>query len=372
MNLSDHLADLLSSVTPADQLAMQAARERQAQLTKPPGALGQLEEISVRLAGVFRTPKPHPRGVAVVVAAGDHGVAAEGVSAFPQTVTPAMVGNFLLSTPAGAGGAAVNAIARSLGAQVYVLDAGVAAELPDHPQLIRAAARRGTRNLRLESAMTREETLSLIAAGASVARQAIGAGADVLIPGEMGIANTTPASALSAKLLGLNPAAVTGRGTGVDDSTLAHKVEVIRDALARRGSQLSDPLGVLADLGGYEIAAMLGMMLQAAALKRAIIVDGFVEGSAALIGVALAPALRDYLFAAGLCAEIGHRAQLDHLKLTPMFDLGLRLGEGTGGVLAAPFLLAAAATLREMLTFEEAGVPGGSEPALAPEHSLQG
>lgn len=334
---------------------MRAARERQTQLTKPPGALGDLEELSVRLAGALGTVRPHPRGVAVIVAAGDHGVAAEGVSAFPPEVTPAMVANFLADTPAGPGGAAVNAIARAVGARVYVMDAGVNAELPAHPALRRAAVRRGTRNLRREAAMTPGETQALILAGAALAREAIDAGADVLIPGEMGIGNTTPAAALTARLLDRDPADVTGRGTGVDDARLAHKVEVVRGALARVDTR--DPLGALAEFGGFEMAAMLGVMLQAAASRRAVILDGFVEGSAALVGAALAPALRDYLFPAGECAERGHAAQLAHLGLRPMFHLNLRLGEGTGGVLAAPLLLAAAATLREMRTFAEAGVP---------------
>jgi len=310
---------------------------------------------------VFGSERPHPRGVAVLVAAGDHGVAAGGVSAYPPEVTPAMVANFLADTPAGPGGAAVNAIARTVGARVYVMDAGVNAELPEHPRLVRAAVRRGTRDLRLEPAMTRGETEALILAGAALARRAIEDGADLLVPGEMGIGNTTPAAAVTARLLGLDPAAVTGRGTGVDDATLARKVEAVREALGREGSTITDPLGVLADLGGYEIAAMLGVMLQAAASRRAVILDGFVEGSAALVGVALAPHLRDFLFPAGECAEVGHAAQLAHLGLRPMFRLGLRLGEGTGGVLAAPLLLAAAATLREMRTFAEAGVPGGAE-----------
>lgn len=349
------LSALIQAVGPADSSAMDAARRRQAQLTKPAGALGDLEDLGVRLAGVFGTDRPHPRGVAVIVAAGDHGVAADGVSAYPAEVTPAMVANFLADTPAGPGGAAVNALARTVGARVYVMDAGVNADLPEHPALVRAARRRGTRNLRLEAAMTREETEALILAGAALARQAIADGADVLIPGEMGIGNTTPAAALTARLLGLDAAQVTGRGTGVDDQRLSHKIMVIREALSR--TDATDPLDVLAELGGYEIAAMLGMMLQAAALRRAVILDGFVEGSAALVGVALAPALRDHLFAAGECAEAGHAAQLAFLDLTPMFRLGLRLGEGTGGVLAAPFLLSAAATLREMRTFEEAGIP---------------
>lgn len=354
------LTALIAAIRPADSAAMQAARARQAQLTKPAGALGDLEDLAVRLAGVFGHERPHPRGVAVMVAAGDHGVAAAGVSAYPPEVTPAMVANFLADTPAGPGGAAVNAIARSVGARVYVMDAGVNAELPAHPRLVRAAVRRGTRDLRREHAMTREEAETLILAGAALARQAIQEGADLLVPGEMGIGNTTPAAALTARLLDLDPAAVTGRGTGVDDETLARKVQAVQAALNRQGSSRADPLGVLADLGGFEIAAMLGMMLQAAALRRAVILDGFVEGAAALVGVALVPHLRDFLFPAGECAEVGHAAQLAHLHLKPMFRLGLRLGEGTGGVLAAPLLLAAAATLREMRTFAEAGVPGGA------------
>ncbi|ACO47854.1 putative nicotinate-nucleotide--dimethylbenzimidazole phosphoribosyltransferase (plasmid) [Deinococcus deserti VCD115] len=349
------MSTLIQAVQPADAAAMNAARTRQTQLTKPAGALGDLEELAVRLAGVFGTDRPHPRGVAVIVAAGDHGVAADGVSAYPAEVTPAMVANFLADTPAGPGGAAVNALARTVGARVYVMDAGVNADLPKHPALVRAARRRGTRNLRIEAAMTREETEALILAGAALARQAIANGADLLIPGEMGIGNTTPAAALTARLLGLDAAEVTGRGTGVDDDRLSHKVNVIREALAR--TDASDPLEVLAEFGGFEIAAMLGVMLQAAALRRAVILDGFVEGSAALVGVALAPALRDYLFPAGECAEAGHAAQLEFLNLSPMFRLGLRLGEGTGGVLAAPLLLSAAATLREMRTFAEAGIP---------------
>ena len=348
---------LITSIRPADLSAMTAARERQAQLTKPAGALGMLEDLSVRLAGVFGSERPHPRGVAVIVAAGDHGVVQEGVSAYPPEVTPAMVANFTAQTPAGPGGAAVSAIARTVGAKVYVADVGVNAELPAHPALTSVKVRMGTRNLRLESAMTREETFQAVLAGADLAAQAIQEGADLIVPGEMGIGNTTPASAITARLLGRDVKDVTGRGTGVDDATLERKQRVILDALAREGSAASDPLGVLADLGGLEIAFMLGVMLRAASRRRAIVLDGFVEGSAALVGVRLVPALQDYLFAAGECAEVGHAAQLSALGLTPMFRLGLRLGEGTGGVLAIPLIQSAAATLREMRTFAEASVP---------------
>ena len=360
MNLEQQnqaLQTLISSIQPADAASMQAARERQAQLTKPAGALGLLEELSVRLAGVFGTATPHPRGAAVIVAAGDHGVVAEGVSAYPPEVTPAMVANFTASTPSGMGGAAVNAIARTVGARVYVADVGVNAVLPSSPALENVKVRMGTRNLRLESAMTREETLKAVLAGADLTGQAIADGADLIVPGEMGIGNTTPASAITARLLGLGVRSVTGRGTGVDDATLERKQQVIADALAREGSVAGDPLGVLADLGGLEIAFMLGVMLRAASQRRAIVLDGFVEGSAALVGVRLVPALQDYLFAAGECAEVGHAAQLSALGLTPMFRLGLRLGEGTGGVLAVPLIQSAAATLREMRTFAEASVP---------------
>ncbi|ALW90161.1 nicotinate-nucleotide--dimethylbenzimidazole phosphoribosyltransferase [Deinococcus actinosclerus] len=350
------LTALLTAIQPADAAAMDRARARQAQLTKPAGALGDLEDLSVRLAGVLGSERPDPRGVAVIVAAGDHGVARVGVSAYPPEVTPAMVANFLADTPAGPGGAAVNALARAVGARVYVMDAGVNAELPEHPALVRAALRRGTHDLSVQAAMSVDEAQALILSGAALARRAIEDGADVLIPGEMGIGNTTPAAAITARLLGLDAARVTGRGTGVDDARLAHKVAVIRTALER--TPATDPLEVLAEFGGFEIAAMLGVMLQAAASHRGVILDGFVEGSAALVGAALAPHLRDFLFPAGECAEIGHAAQLAHLGLKPMFHLNLRLGEGTGGVLAAPILLGAAATLREMRTFAEAGVPG--------------
>ncbi|MFC6619431.1 nicotinate-nucleotide--dimethylbenzimidazole phosphoribosyltransferase [Deinococcus radiophilus] len=345
---------LIDQIGPPDHAAVARAGARQVQLTKPAGSLGDLEPLSIRLAGVLGSERPELRGAAVLVAAADHGVAAEGVSAYPAEVTQAMVLNLLADTPAGRGGAAVNALARSAGVEVYLMDAGVATELPPHPALYRAAVRRGSRNLRHEAAMTPAERDALILAGAALARGAIEAGADLIVPGELGIGNTTSAAALTARLLNLSPQAVTGRGTGVDDGRLAHKVAVVGDALAR--TPVTAPLDALAELGGFEIAAMLGMMLQAAALRRVVVLDGFVEGSAALVGAGLSPHLPDYLFAAGECAEVGHAAQLQALGLRPLFRLGLRLGEGTG-VLAVPLLRAAAASLREMQTFSEAGVP---------------
>lgn len=342
---------LLASVPAFDENAARAARERQAELTKPSGALGRLEDISVRLAGVFGDATPDPRGAAVVVCVGDHEVTREGVSAYPSEVTPAMVGAFLQ------GHAAINAIARSVNAAVTVVNVGVAAPLAPHPDLVNAPVRLGARNIRVQGAMTRNETLRAVLVGASVARRAVERGADILVAGEMGIGNTTPAAAVTARMLDLAPEVVTGRGTGIDDARWATKVAVVRAALAREASSANDPLGVLADLGGFEIAAMLGVMLQGAACRKAVVLDGFVEGAAALVAARLSPNFARFLFAAGVCAERGHPRQLDALGLTPMFDLGLRLGEGTGGALAVPTLRAAAATLREMRTFAEAGIP---------------
>ncbi|MBB6097742.1 nicotinate-nucleotide--dimethylbenzimidazole phosphoribosyltransferase [Deinobacterium chartae] len=342
--------DILDRIQPTDAQAQHAALERQRHLTKPLGALGDLEELSVRLAAVFGSPRPHPRGVSALVCAGDHGVTLEGVSAYPREVTVGMVANFL------AGGAAVNAVARTVGARVRVINAGVDAELPDHPDLINRPVRRGTRNLLHEPALTREEALAAVRLGAAAAAAEIESGADLLVPGEMGIGNTTPAAAITARLLGLPAAAVTGRGTGVSDEALSHKVTVVQRALARAASEPTDPLGVLADLGGLEIAAMVGVILEGAARRRAVIIDGYIATAAALVAARLAPNAGGYLFASHLSAEPGHALQLEALGLTPLLRLNMRLGEGSGGVMCAPLLLAAAATLREMATFEEAGL----------------
>lgn len=349
------LAAVLAGIVPADRSAMAAARARQATLTKPLGSLGLLEDVSVRLAGIFGTHRPDPRGAAVIVAGADHGVARDGVSKYPSEVTAAMIGAFVAETEFGPGGAAVNALARTLGVRVYVADLGVAADVAPHPGLTDLKIRRGTRNLRVEAAMTRDETLRAIEAGIRLADRAVDDGADLVVPGELGIGNTTAAAAMTARLLGLPAAAATGRGTGVDDEGLARKTAVIEEALRR--TDATSPLDVLTELGGYEIAAMTGMFLATAARRRGAVVDGYVEGAAALVAVGIAPHVQDYLLPAGRCAEAGHGAQLDRLGLRPLFDLDLRLGEGTGGVLAIPLLLAAAAALREMRTFAEAGVP---------------
>lgn len=347
--------DLAAGVLPPDEGAMARARERQGRLTKPPGSLGRLEALSVRLAGIVGTERPEIRGKAVVVCAADHGVAAEGVSAYPPAVTAAMVANFL------AGGAAVSAIARTVGARVLVLDAGVDAELPPHPDLIAAKVRRGSANIAREPAMSRPEAARAVLAGAAAARRAISGGATLLAAGDMGIANTTPSAALTAWFTGRPARDVTGRGTGVDDAALERKVWVVERALSRAagaGLGPGDALGALAELGGLEIGAMAGVMLAGAAADVPVVVDGFIAGAAALVATGLAPALPGRLLASHRGAEPGHAVQLEALGLEPLLDLGLRLGEGTGALLAMPLIEAAARTLSEMATFGEANVPG--------------
>jgi nicotinate-nucleotide--dimethylbenzimidazole phosphoribosyltransferase len=356
MNEFDGLNALLSGITEPDQDARARALERQVRLTKPPGSLGRLEDLSVWLAGVYGSEKPVVHGKAVIVCAGDHGVTAEGVSAFPPSVTPAMVMNFL------GGGAAISAISRAVGARVYVLDAGVDADLPDHPDLISHKVRRGAGNIATEPAMTKLEAARAIMAGARATQNAVKDGANLIAAGDMGIGNTTPSAAITALITGRAVRDVTGRGTGVDDAALMRKVRVIERALNRAkdaGLEPSDGLGILEHLGGLEIGAMAGVMLQGAASRVPVVVDGFIAGAAALVAVALEPRVRAFLTASHRSQEPGHSAQLERLKLEPLFDLGLRLGEGTGAALAMPLIEAAARTLTEMATFNEASVPEG-------------
>ncbi|GEM89800.1 nicotinate-nucleotide--dimethylbenzimidazole phosphoribosyltransferase [Oceanithermus desulfurans NBRC 100063] len=294
-----------------------------------------------------------------MVAAADHGVTAEGVSAYPAEVTPQMVQNFL------AGGAAVNQIARVAGAEVYVLDVGVRGpEFPAHERLIPARVRSGTGNLVREPAMRPAEALAALQAGENAARRAVSEGATLLAAGDMGIGNTTAAAALTAALLGLLAAEVTGRGTGVDDAAYARKVQVVERALERARGELgdlerADPLEVAAQLGGLEIVAAAGVFLAGAAAGLPVVADGFPVTAGALLAARLEPNLSGYLFAGHRSLEPGHTRQLEALGLEPLLDLNLRLGEGTGAVLAFPVLRAAAAVLGGMATFDEAGVSEG-------------
>ncbi|HSE69182.1 MAG TPA: nicotinate-nucleotide--dimethylbenzimidazole phosphoribosyltransferase [Nocardioidaceae bacterium] len=352
MTDDDRLSRTLQSISPLDGPAMREARDRQSRLTKPAGALGVLEDASVALCGIQGVCPPRRlQRPAVAVFAGDHGVHAQGVSPWPQEVTAGMVANFR------AGGAAVNVLARQTGAEVVVVDMGVAADLDPGPDLLDRKIRRGTSDLATGPAMSRDEAVAALVAGIEVADLLVDAGHDCLLTGDMGIANTTPSAALVSGFTGTDPARVTGRGTGVDDPTLARKVEIVTRALADRPVPPdTDPLGLLASVGGFEHAGIAGFVLGAAARRTPVVLDGVIAGAAALVAQALAPDAVGYCFAGHRSVEPGHTVALERLGLRPLVDLDLRLGEGTGAVLAFPVVEAAGALLREMATFDSAGV----------------
>jgi nicotinate-nucleotide--dimethylbenzimidazole phosphoribosyltransferase len=339
------LADLV--IPPIDVASAEAASARQAELTKPPGSLGMLEELSIRLAGITGRLDPPLDDAVVFTLAGDHGVAVEGVSAYPQEVTGQMVVNFLR------GGAAVNVLARELGARVVVADLGVAADLPANPVL---RIRRGTQNIVHGPAMTLDEAVAALKAGRVLVRSQVETGLDVALTGDMGIANTTPSACLICHFTGLDPVNVVGRGTGIDDAGLARKLAAVRQALEVNQARCAEPLGALAALGGFEIAGLVGVILESAARRRPVVIDGFIATAAALTAAALTPACVAYMIAAHRSQELGHAAALASLGLRPLLDLDLRLGEGTGALLALPILRAAVRVLNDMATFEEAGV----------------
>jgi nicotinate-nucleotide--dimethylbenzimidazole phosphoribosyltransferase len=347
----DLLDELRAAIAPLDSGAMTAARERLGLMTKPQGSLGALEELSVRLAGLAGScPPPLPEPAAVAIFAADHGVHAQGVTPWPQEVTAQMVANFL------AGGAVVNAFAAQVGADVLVVDVGVRSELEDASGLLPRKIAAGTADFTAGPAMTRAQAEAAIAVGAQVARDLVAAGNRCLLTGDMGIANTTASAALVCVFTGRDPAEVTGRGTGIDDTTYARKVEVVRRGLAFHQPDPADPVGVLAAFGGFEHAALAGFILGAAALRTPVILDGLIAGAAALAAAALVPAAADCCIAGHRSAEPGHTATLYHLSLVPLIDLGLRLGEGTGALLALPVTASAVRALREVATFDSAGV----------------
>jgi nicotinate-nucleotide--dimethylbenzimidazole phosphoribosyltransferase len=350
--LEDRLLELAAEIPPLDGAEAEEARRRHLGLTKPPGSLGRLEELGARLAGMAgECPPPVAESPAVVVCAGDHGVLERGVSPWPQEVTAAMVGNFCT------GGAAVNALAKTVGARVSVLDVGVAGELEGHPLLRAAKVRRGTHDLSRGPAMTREEAARAVMAGAGVAEELVeSGGVDLLVTGDMGIGNTTPAACLISAFTNSPPEETTGRGTGIDDQTLKLKVNVVEEALELHGPDPEDPLGVLALVGGLEHAAIVGVILAGAVYRLPVILDGVVSNSAALVARALAPHSAGYVIAGHRSAEPGACISLRSLNLPPLLDLDMRLGEGTGGLLAAPLVQAAARTLAEMATLEELGI----------------
>ncbi len=348
----DDVERLAASVGGLDEDAMAAAFLRQGRLTKPTGALGKLEGLSLWLAGIQGTSPPRQfQRKRLVVFAGDHGVTARGVSAYPAEVTAQMVRNLV------AGGAAANVLARRAGVGVRVLDIAVNGDLSDLPDDVRRHhVRESSGAIDKEPALTREEALQAFASGVAVADEEVDAGADLLIPGDMGIGNSTIAAALVCAVTDGEPIDVVGRGTGIDDFTWSRKVAVVRDALRRSKHRTLDPIGLLAEIGGADVAAMSGFLLGAAARRTPVVLDGVVSGAAAVVAARLAPSAVAFFAAGHRSTEPAHARALAHLGLEPLLNLELRLGEGTGALLAVSLLDAAADLINEMATFDDAGV----------------
>ncbi|MCU0660916.1 MAG: nicotinate-nucleotide--dimethylbenzimidazole phosphoribosyltransferase [Myxococcota bacterium] len=346
------LEDTLAAIRPVDMSLEPSIRAHLDDLCKPPGSLGKLEELAMRYCLAVGSASPKPVACRICVFAGDHGVTAEGVSAYPSAVTPQMVQNMLQ------GGAAINVLSRHVGAQVSIVDVGVAAELPAHPQLGRFKVRAGTGNIAREPAMTMADACKALEIGIEQAGAAIDSGITLLGTGDMGIGNTTPSAALLAALLPIAPRRVIGRGTGIDDQGLERKREAVMRALSLHEAQLADPLRCLSAVGGLEIAGIAGLVLGAAARQVPVVVDGFISTAAALVAMRMRPPVEDYLFFSHCSAEAGHSAFFEKLGKSPLLDLRMRLGEGTGAALAISIIGAAVRVYLEMATFSSAGVSG--------------
>ena len=333
-----------------DSKSAEKAIERQERLTKPAGSLGRLESLSVQLAGITAKERPMFPRKAVILMAADHGVVLEGISAYPSTVTAQMVANIVNQ------GAAVNVLARQNNTRVLVVDVGVAQDLSGLSGVIHHNLAKGSQNMRQGPALSRAMTEEAIHVGMQVLREQVQDGLDLVALGEMGIGNTTAAAAVGAVITGSPVEAMTGRGTGLDDAGLAHKVEVIREAIAVNHPNPKDALDVLAKVGGLDIAGLVGVIIAAAAARLPVVVDGYISAAAALAAVELVPEVKPYLIASHLSVERGHAILCEYLELVPLLDLQLRLGEGSGAVLAFPIIESAVRILNEMATFDEAGV----------------
>ena len=344
------LETTLDEIRPVDPHWIEAAKQRQLELTKPPGSLGRLEEIANRCVAIRESFSLTARRPRIVLFAADHGVCAEGVSAYPQEVTAQMVLNFLR------GGAAINALARSGGIELRVVDVGVATPLPDTGDLIGRRVAQGTRNFCTGPAMTPTEMAAALEIGIELAADSATQGCDLLGFGEMGIGNTTSAGAIAAALSGQAPEAVVGIGAAADEACMVRKRSAVRRALTLHTESLCDPLGILRCVGGLEIAAMCGFCLGAAARRIPVVTDGFIATAAAALAVRICPASSGYLFASHRSAEPGHAALLQVIGHEPLLELGMRLGEGTGAALAVSLIRAAIAAFTEMATFASAGV----------------
>ena len=349
------LEETIGRITPLDQTAAAAARARQDTLTKPLGSLGRLEDISIQLAGIYGQATPKLKNKVIILAAADHGVVAEGVSAYPQTVTEQMVLNFLR------GGAAINVLARHCGTKVVIVDAGVASQLPSNPNLISLAIGKGTANMMRGPAMSVQQALQCLEQGIAIVSDEIDKGAELIGTGEMGIGNTTAASAITSVITGESPIKVTGLGTGITEAQRRHKSEVIVKAIKLNRPDPDNGLDILAKVGGFEIGVLAGVILGAAAARKPVLLDGFISGSAGLIAYKICPAAKNYFIASHFSVEPGHAAVLKYMELKPVLDLNMRLGEGTGGALAMMIVEAAARCLAEMATFSEAGVSEKTE-----------
>src|SRR5215203_5714510 len=330
------------------------ARQEMDQKVKPPGSLGRLEALAIDLAAYLGTLEPRVERGRILIFAADHGISREGVSAYPREVTAQMVKAF------SSGGAAITVLARTLGLEVEVIDVGVDADLPEMPGVVSAKVRHGSRSFLEEPALTPEELAAALEAGRAAVERAVGAGVDTVALGEMGIGNTTAAAALLSALTGAPPEETVGRGTGVDDERLAHKRAVVEQALRLHEEALEDPRRALAAVGGLEIAALAGAAVEAARRRKLVLVDGFISTVGVLAAVRLEPAVRPALVFSHRSAETGHDRALAALGARPLLDLGMRLGEGTGSALAFSVVKAAAAILREMATFGQAGVSSGN------------
>ena len=343
---------VIASIKPLDERAMAEARRRQDSLTKPKGSLGQLESLSIQVAGIKRDPRSRIINKVIFTLTGDHGVMQEGVSAYPSEVTPQMVYNFLR------GGAGINVLARHVGARVVVADLGVASVLVRHPALKDKKVAMGTKNMAKGPAMSQEEAMRSIEAGIELVEEELANGIDLLGTGDMGIGNTTSSSAITAAFTGADVATVTGRGTGLNDEGWERKVNVIKKALELNRPDRKDPIDVLSKVGGFEIGGIAGVILAGAKYRIPVVIDGFVSGAAALIATSLSPKVKPYLIASHRSAEPGHQIILVHLGLKPLLDLDLRLGEGTGAALGIFLVEASLKILNKMATFAEAGVSG--------------
>jgi len=357
MNDLNLIRETVAGIKPLNEDWLMKTKKRLDHLTKPLGSLGRLEELAQKIAAITEQEKPSLNRKAIFTLAGDHGVTAEGVSAYPSEVTAQMVMNFLR------GGAGINVLAKTVGARVIVVDVGVAGEIASTEGLWVRKIRKGTSNFAQGPAMSREEAMQSVVIGINLLQEELKNGLDIVGTGDMGIGNTTPSSAITAAMTGKDVSVVTGQGTGIETGALPHKIKIIEKALALNQPDPNDSIDVLSKVGGFEIGGLAGIILGAASVRIPVMLDGFISGAAALIAVGLAPEVRSYLIAAHRSAEPGHDAVLKHLGLSPLLDLKMRLGEGTGAALAMHIAESSCRILNEMATFDEANVSAKRETA---------